>query len=376
MVPPALPISVEKLSQRDAVVIGKTVLEKAGALDPRNTLSDHKRIQLQQAARDRMASSEDFTGFAVLADREHVTPLGAHENRESVGDGEKGGFGTFWDGRLILAYAHLSRHEGSWGLEALVNPGVVVLQGAAVPQVFHALFEAAIAQVACCGGGRLQIWLRSPREAQARAAAELGFSPGRTLLEMRLPLQQGISSPLQETISFDQAYPSGRSSTVPKAEGHLVSAHLATRKFCVGADEEAWLEVNNAAFSGHPEQGNWDSQMLAAHEEEPWFDPEGFRILEIDGKMAGFCWTKIHQELDPPTGEIYAIAVNPTHQGRGLGRILLHAGLEYLRARGIQMAMLFVEESNSEAVSLYGSIGFHISWREQAMEKDVPRARS
>jgi len=367
MVSLALPISVEKLSQRDAVVIGTTVLEKASALDLRDTLSDHKRIQLQQAGRDRVARSEDFTGFVVLANRESVISLEARQNHESVGDGDKGDPGTFWDGKQVLAYAHLSRHESSWGLEALVNPEVLALQGSEASRVFHALFEAAIAQVASRGGGKLQVWLRSPREAQARAAAELGFSPGRTLLEMRLPLQRATSS--------DRIDPSGRSLAGLQDEGQLVSAHLATRAFRVGADEEAWLEVNNAAFSGHPEQGNWDLEMLAAHEEEPWFDPEGFRILEIEGKIAGFCWTKMHHELDAPIGEIYAIAVNPANQGRGLGHVLLESGLEYLRARGAEMAMLFVEESNSEAVALYANRGFQISWREQAMEKEIPESQ-
>ena len=39
---------------------------------------------------------------------------------------------------------------------------------------------------------------------------------------------------------------------------------------------------------------------ILAHEAEPWFDPAGFLLHEVDGRLAGFCWTKIHETTDPP----------------------------------------------------------------------------
>ena len=99
-------------------------------------------------------------------------------------------------------------------------------------------------------------------------------------------------------------------------------APSALRPFRPGHDEAAWLVTNNRAFATHPEQGHWDLATLLEREREAWFDPEGFLILEVDGRVAGLCWTKIHAEPRPPMGEIYVISVDPDFHGRGWGRAL------------------------------------------------------
>ena len=94
--------------------------------------------------------------------------------------------------------------------------------------------------------------MSQPAPYHDRMAAAVGLSPGRALYQMRRPL------PMEE------------------------HATIKTRPFRPGADEQAWLEVNNRAFHWHPEQGGWTEETIKAREAQPWFDPDGFLLYEPD----------------------------------------------------------------------------------------------
>src|SRR3954452_14443969 len=133
---------------------------------------------------------------------------------------------------------------------------------------------------------------------------------------------------------------------------------LETRAFAPNPDEDACLDVNNRAFDWHPEQGGWTRDTILEREKQAWFDADGFLLHERDGRLAGFCWTKVHADHDPPLGEIYVIAVDPDFAGRGLGRKLVLAGLDHLAEEGLRVGMLYVDAANSRAVDLYRDLGF------------------
>jgi mycothiol synthase len=139
------------------------------------------------------------------------------------------------------------------------------------------------------------------------------------------------------------------------------------RTFVPGFDEGGWLAQNNAAFADHPEQGAWLLDDLQERIREPWFDPSGFLLLEIGGRIAASCWTKVHELHPDRFGEIYVISVDPQYQGHGLGRVMLSQGLVSLRRRGVHRAILFVDADNESAQRLYRSFGFTLDREDQLL---------
>jgi mycothiol synthase len=146
---------------------------------------------------------------------------------------------------------------------------------------------------------------------------------------------------------------------------------FAVRAFRVGHDEEAWLAVNARAFASHAEQGRMTATDLRERQQEPWFDPQGFIVVEdrtqIDpdgnARLAAFHWTKVEagQVGGPLGGEVYVVGVDPDYQGRGLGRAVTLLGLQHLRNVGVETATLYVDGDNTAAIATYGRIGFERS---------------
>lgn len=243
-----------------------------------------------------------------------------------------------------LAYCQISRGNSSWSLDLVIHPHHRYDSQEIAPP----LIKAALDIVAAEGGGHVHWWVFEPTNLHAHLARDAGFAPGRRLVQMRVALPLAGTAP-----------------------------DVAVESFRPGLDNDEWLAVNNAAFAEHPEQGGWDRDVLESRAREPWFDPEGFLVHRRDGAMVGFCWTKIHgadgalDDHGRPMGEIYVIAVHPSAAGSGLGTELVRAGLAHLASRGIETGMLFVDEDNSRAVSMYERLGFVTHHTEVAFVGDV-----
>jgi mycothiol synthase len=125
--------------------------------------------------------------------------------------------------------------------------------------------------------------------------------------------------------------------------------------------KQEWLEQNNKIFFSHPDQGNWAMADLENRMSEPWFDPQGFFLALEKQKIVGFCWTKIHHDFvnQDPIGELYVIGVDPDSHAKGIGKAVATTALNYLKLKGLNQVMLYVDADNSKALSLYESLGFN-----------------
>lgn len=254
-------------------------------------------------------------------------------------------------GDELVGYAHVDvtdRVEGS-SAEIVVHP---LHRRRGLGRV---LVTAAVrAAEAADPTGRLRLWAHGDHPSASVLALSLGFQRARVLWQMRRSLFAELPEP---------ALPPG----------------VRLRPFRPGVDDQAWLQINHLAFAQHPEQGRWELRDLRVRMKEPWFDPAGFLLADSDDGLLGFHWTKVHGEFRPewptagrttessdggpahhhdPIGEVYVLGVHPRAHGLGLGRALTVAGLRHLRSLCLDQVMLYVEESNQAAISLYTGLGF------------------
>lgn len=106
------------------------------------------------------------------------------------------------------------------------------------------------------------------------------------------------------------------------------------------ADRPALREILSRAFG-------WAPRESTDH------DPHTF-VVERDGRPIGTA--RVHREGD--RAGVYGFAVHPDHQGRGIGRDVLHRLCRTARAGGATAVHLEVATDNDRALRLYTSLGF------------------
>ena len=111
-----------------------------------------------------------------------------------------------------------------------------------------------------------------------------------------------------------------------------------------------------------------DAPRIAALETECFSDPWNEKtVFSYICSEDGMCFTAtmdgvpiayVIGRIIAPEGEIYRIAVDEKHRGRGIGYRLLSYALKTERGRGLETAFLEVRSKNLPARKLYEAHGF------------------
>ena len=276
----------------------------------------------------------------AVAAADGVDPLSDHVmlHLPQGGDADVRHLLTRSTGGALTGYAHLDVTDPVAGSSA----ELAVAPDARGHGVGRALVEELLRQ---SPDGRLRLWAHGEHPGATALATGLGFASTRTLWQMRMSLDV----------------------TLPPV---VLPDGVTVRTFEPGRDETEWTQVNNLAFAGHPDQSGWKLEEVLLREQEKWFDPAGFFLAVRAGQLVGFHWTKVHGGATSgpdhphdhePVGEVYIVGLLPSEQGRGLGPALTLIGLHALQQRGLAEAMLYVDETNPNAIRVYERLGFRRS---------------
>ena len=127
----------------------------------------------------------------------------------------------------------------------------------------------------------------------------------------------------------------------------------------LNSDEENWCQVRNAAFAtvkGNetPVTTNMVKDMILGTDNLEG----GCMILYHKDNAVGCIRCSYDDYEDSPIVNIGALAVIPEYQGKGLGRLLLRAGMNFAKNKSYSRTILCVNADNEKAKTLYIQEGY------------------
>jgi ribosomal protein S18 acetylase RimI-like enzyme len=177
------------------------------------------------------------------------------------------------------------------------------------------------------------MWISAEDPVSSQRLAQLGFTPAPGFYQLMHIQLEGQSIPAP-------ALPPGYGAR-PIAGMHEVQPRAA---------------ASHAAFeSSLPFEAYWPRYQRFM--ESPLY-PAGMDLIieSPDGRVAAFCigW------LDPQNriGSFEPVGVHPDFQRRGLGKAILHYGMQRMQTHGMTAAIVGTHHDNHAAMRLYESVGF------------------
>jgi mycothiol synthase len=207
------------------------------------------------------------------------------------------------------------------------------------PELVDRLVQATIALARAADGKHVRLYLPGSAEWATAAAQRAGFHQMRSILHMLLPASVAHDAPL----------------SVPDGV-RIRSMHP--------GEEPAILDALNRNWAG-----TWDFVPIRPEMLES--DLAGQRagmLLAVDAADDARILATCHAVFDPddqnPDGDprawISNLTVDADQRGRGLGRVMLLAGIASLRERGAGSVTLGVDAGDPAPLRLYTSAGFEV----------------
>lgn len=89
-------------------------------------------------------------------------------------------------------------------------------------------------------------------------------------------------------------------------------------------------------------------------------DAGQMHVLELDGQLAGILNTARHQDAL----HVMNVAVDPQHNGKGIGKALLRHAETLARGIGVNRLALATHKDMGDNVSMYEHLGWHVTGTE------------
>jgi ribosomal-protein-alanine N-acetyltransferase len=125
-------------------------------------------------------------------------------------------------------------------------------------------------------------------------------------------------------------------------------------------DLEEVLAIERGSFSIPWSRGAFLYEMQQNRVARCW-------VMRDEGRVIGYlCLWEIADEL-----HITNVAVEPARRRQGIGRTLLSGVLDDARARGVRQVVLEVRPTNTEARTLYETLGFRVIGRRRGYYYDT-----
>jgi ribosomal protein S18 acetylase RimI-like enzyme len=97
-------------------------------------------------------------------------------------------------------------------------------------------------------------------------------------------------------------------------------------------------------------------------------------VADVDGDVIGYAFAAVegydYMALRGPASVLHDVIVDPEHRGRGVGRLLIEATLEFFQSRGVPRVLLSTAERNEGAQRLFARMGFRRTMIEMTRELD------